>query len=112
MAGATTYQWKLAKRVHTSGVTNGASVNATNLNNVNGLAISAKTVSKETFKVSWTESCSRGPLRKEISGSFTSHGIGTKTPIKLSVSNPDSCFVMANAAPSAAGSFYLTVWKR
>ncbi len=109
---AATYHWTLVKRVHTTGVTNGATVDAQNIAHPKGIAISAKTMVRETFKVSWTENCTRGPALKSISGSFTSHGVGAKTPIKLALTNPDSCFVIVTAAPQQAGSFYLSVWRR
>ena len=109
---AATYHWTLVKRAHTTGFPNGATVNARGFAHAKGIAISAKTTARETFKVSWTEDCTRGSVLKVISGSFTSHGVGAKTPIKLGVANPDSCSVIVTAAPQQAGSFYLSVWRR
>jgi hypothetical protein len=117
-ASAATYHWTLAKRAHLTypGTTFTRTVNAT-LHNVNGIAVSAHTVQKTSLRILVGGSCTRGGTTKPILGTFTSHGIGTKVPLKVPFGSPNTCHlsVVVDAPTMPSGVSKATtfsIWRR
>ncbi len=117
-SSAATVHWTLAKRAHLTfpGTTLSRNVSAT-LTNVNGIAVSAHTVQRSTLRILVGGSCSRGGSSKPILGTFTSHGLGAKVPLKLPFGSPNTCHLTITVdAPTlpvgVSKATTLSVWRR
>ncbi len=104
-ASAATYHWTLAKSGHHG-------LQTSSMKNVNGIAISAVS-NGATFKLNWRVSCVRGSAVSITQGSFTTHGQGTKVPVKVGLASPNSCSVdVSDVALKVGQTKTVSIWRR
>ena len=82
--------------------------------------MSVKTAAPQTVHVLWWASCNNAlwhgpgvePRPKIYRGTYTSHGMGSKVPVKIGVKKAFDCLVSVHAAPNVpVNSLYISFWR-
>ncbi len=113
--------WKLSARGHFAGP-GPFFKDHSGFNGTTRVAISIKTAARQTISVYWMASCNdalyHGPLPppapKVYVGHYTSHGMGSKVPIRIGVKKAFNCLVEVNATPlggQSINSLYISFWR-